>query len=190
MAIPMTARPKLTAARARELLDCNPEAGTLTWRERPGHPDFNRQWAGKPAGSIDPTTGYLRIMIDWGHYYVHRVVWLHTKGYWPPKDLDHKDGDKTNCAIRNLRPTTKAQNNCNRRDPPRQSPGPRGSWQDRRGKFVVKVETGGANGMRGESIYLGTFSTAEAAERAYRDGIADLHGEFSFTERPAERRAA
>jgi hypothetical protein len=186
----MTARPKLTAGRVRELLDCDPELGTLRWRERSGHPDFNRQWAGKFAGGLDPSTGYLRLMIDCRHYYVHRVVWLHTKGYWPPKDLDHKDGDKTNCAIGNLRPATKAQNNRNRRDPPRRRPGPRGSWQDRRGKFQVKIETGGANGKRGKSVYLGTFATAEAAERAYREGISDLHGEFAFTARQSDRRAA
>jgi hypothetical protein len=188
----MTAPLKLTAARVRELLDCDPEAGTLRWRERPGDTDFNRQFAGRLAGGIDPSTGYRRLMIEGRHYYVHRVVWLHVKGYWPPKDLDHKDGIKTNCAIGNLRSATKAQNNRNRRDRPRRCPGPRGSWQDQRGKFQVKIETGGANGKRGKSVYLGTFTTAEAAERAYRDGVKDLHGEFAFTERPAacDRRAA
>ena len=115
----MTPRPKLSAKRLRELLDCDPATGTLRWRERPGCPDFNAQWAGKPAGKLDPTNGYLRLMIDGRHQYVHRMVWLHVKGYLPPKDLDHIDGDRTNCAISNLRPATKAESNRNRRGPPR-----------------------------------------------------------------------
>jgi hypothetical protein len=32
---------KLTAKRVRELLDCDPEAGTLRWKERPGNSSFN-----------------------------------------------------------------------------------------------------------------------------------------------------
>jgi hypothetical protein len=32
---------RLTAKRVRELLDCDPEAGTLRWKERPGNPSFN-----------------------------------------------------------------------------------------------------------------------------------------------------
>jgi hypothetical protein len=72
----------------------------------PSNPSFNAQWAGKPAGSIDPTNGYLRLMIDGTHQYVHRIVWLHTKGRLPEQDLDHIDGDKTNCAIWNLRPSS------------------------------------------------------------------------------------
>ena len=188
----MTPRPKLSAKRLRELLDCDPATGTLRWRERPGCPDFNAQWAGKPAGKLDPTNGYLRLMIDGRHQYVHRMVWLHVKGYLPPKDLDHIDGDRTNCAISNLRPATKAENNRNRHGPPRSKPGPRGSWQDSRGNFQVRIETGGANGERGKSIYLGTYSTAEAAERAYLDAETALHGAFAFSAREttAKSRAA
>jgi len=94
MGRPLTARPKLTAARVRELLDCDPEAGTLRWRERPGDTDFNRQWAGRLAGGLDPSTGYLRLMIDGRHYYVHRVVWL------PRKVTGHRRISITGTAIR------------------------------------------------------------------------------------------
>src|SRR5215472_4698758 len=114
----MSSRRKLNAARVRALLDCNPATGELWWRERPGNPSFNVQFAGKPAGSIDPSTGYLRLMLDGTHQYVHRIVWLHTKGRLTSKDLDHIDGDKTNCAISNLRVATRTQNNANRRSPP------------------------------------------------------------------------
>ena len=185
----VSARPKLTSRRVRELLDCDPERGTLTWRPRPGKPDFNAQWAGKPVGAVDPSTGYLRLMIDRKHQYVHRIVWLHTKGWLPKQDLDHIDGDKTNCSISNLRPATKTQNNCNRRVP-RKTPGPRGAWLNpKTGKFQVNIWPGG--GKRGQSIYLGAYSSSEAAERAYQEAAEALHGPFAFTARPEpERRAA
>jgi hypothetical protein len=175
----------LTAKRLRELLDCDPEAGTLRWRERSGNPSFNAQWAGRLAGKLDPSNGYLRLMIDGRHQYVHRMVWLHVKGHLPPRDLDHKDGDKTNCAIGNLRPASKSANNSNRRRSTKQSGAPRGSWRNpRTGKFQAYIEAGGTNGVRGKRIFLGSFSTADAAERAYRDAAEDLHGAFAFVNRP------
>jgi len=71
------------------------------------NPSFNVQWAGKPAGSIDPTTGYLRLMIDGVHAYVHRIIWLHTKGWLPSVDLDHHDETRqtVRCGICGSPPT-------------------------------------------------------------------------------------
>ena len=131
-------------------------------------------------------------MIDGQHQYVHRIVWLHTKGRLLSKDLDHIDGDKTNCAISNLRPATKAQNNANRRSTSK-SGSPRGSWFNPKTRaYQVNIEAGGRNGKRGKSIYLGSYRSPEAAERAYREAAEELHGAFSVTARPAEleRRAA
>jgi len=182
----MTARPKLNAARVRELLDCDPATGQLWWKERPGNPSFNAQFAGKLAGKADPSTGYLRLMIDGTHQYVHRMVWLHVQGRLPRGDLDHIDGDETNCAISNLRSATRAQNNCNRRTVERKTCGPRGAWLNpKTGKFQVSIWSGG------RSIYLGAFRDPAAAERAYRDAAEELHGEFAFSARPgAELREA
>jgi len=187
----MTAR-KLNAARVRELLNCNPATGQLWWKERPGNPSFNAQFAGKLAGKADPSTGYLRLMIDGTHQYVHRIVWLHTKGRLPSKDLDHIDGDKTNCAISNLRVAARTQNNANRRPPPRRTPGPCGSRLNlKTGMFEVRIVVGGADGKRGRQVYLGSYRSAAAAERSYREAAEDLHGKFAFTARPEpERRAA
>src|SRR5215472_6686799 len=70
----------------------------------------------------------------------HRMVCLHVKGYLPPKDLDHIDGDRTNCAISNLRPATKAENNRNRRSPTRRRPGLRGVYLNRCGKYQAQIE--------------------------------------------------
>jgi hypothetical protein len=73
----MTARRRLTAERVRELLDCDPAAGTVRWRERPGNPSFNTRLAGKPAGVYCPRDGYWRVRIDGRLYLSHRVIFLH-----------------------------------------------------------------------------------------------------------------
>jgi hypothetical protein len=182
----MTAAPrKLTAARVRELLDCDPEAGTLIWKFRPTGPrQWNTKYAGKPAGTCIGNDGYARIRIDRKAYLTHRIVFLHTKGYWPPATLDHHDGDRANRAIGNLRLATVGQNNANR---PRTSKKdfPRGCWQDpKTGRWQVHIQ---ANKKR---VCVGWFATREAAARAYLDAAADLHGEFAFVNRPAERLAA
>jgi hypothetical protein len=170
---------QLSARRVRELLDCDPVAGTLTWRERPGDKRFNKRYAGKLAGSLDPRTGYLRVRIDRKLYQLHRVIWVHSKGYWPPNDLDHWDGNKTNCALGNLRPTTDLENNRNTQRKPKPNGVPRGSWLDpKTGLYVVWIN---ANRKR---VFLGRFTSADTAARAYLDAAALLHGQFSITERP------
>jgi HNH endonuclease len=172
---------KLTAKRVRQLLDCDPAAGTLTWRERPGDTRFNKRFAGKRAGSLDPKTGYLRVRIDRKLYQLHRVVWVHSKGYWPPNDLDHHDGDKTNCALGNLRPVTDLENSRNCKRKPKPSGAPLGSWIDpKSGLYVVWIR---ANHKR---VFLGRFASASTAARVYLDAAEELHGEFSVTERPRQ----
>jgi hypothetical protein len=79
-------RRKLTAERVRKLLDCDPSTGTLRWKERPDCPAF--KFAGRRAGTFDRTTGYRRVMIDGRYYYEHVIVWVHSRGYWPPRQLD------------------------------------------------------------------------------------------------------
>jgi hypothetical protein len=67
----------------------------------------------------------------------------------------------------------------------RKRPGPRGCWQDpKSGRWQVHIQA------FGKRVCVGWFATAEAAGRAYTDAAADLHGEFAFVNRPAERPAA
>jgi hypothetical protein len=175
----MSARPrrsKLTAKRVRELFDCDPIAGTLTWRPRPGHPVFNARWAGRHAGEFDPDYGYVRITIDGKRYLAHRLIWLHVHG-WLPGLIDHRDGHGFNCTLTNLRPASHSQNGMNSRTRRKSS---RGCWREpRTGLWQVRLN---ANGQR---IWIGRFGTEEAAKRAYEEAAAELHGEFSFTARPA-----
>jgi HNH endonuclease len=165
-------RPLLTAARVRELLDCDPEAGTLRWRERPGNAWFNSRFAGREAGYIR-SDGYRQVMIDGRLHLVHRAIWLHCKGYFPPDELDHRDGNPRNNAIANLRPASHAENLQNRRAAPRLS-APRGCHLHRSGKFRAEIKAGG------KRFYLGMYPDVGTAQQAYLAAAAVLHGEFAF----------
>jgi hypothetical protein len=103
----------------------------------------------------------------------------------PKGDVDHRDGNGLNNRLDNLRTcTTKAQNRQNQKMPQRNSHPVGCCW---RRKWQVYI---GANRKR---IFVGLFDSRDAAERAYLDAAAELHGGFSITQRPdatAERRIA
>jgi len=180
-------RTKLTASRVRELLDYDPDTGEFRWRPRLNNPQFNARLAGKIAGHEEE--GYWRIRFDGRNHAAARLAWLYMKGWLPKSDVDHRDGNGLNNRFANLRAcTTKSQNRVNQRMPQQRGSHPVGCcWIESRKKWQVYI---GANRQR---IFVGLFDSRAAAERAYLDAAAELHGRFSVTARPAaepERRAA
>lgn len=150
----------LTAQRLRSLLTYDPDAGTFTWRvDRGGgarHGDI--------AGSSDQT-GYVRIWIDRNRYLAHRLAWLYVHGEWPKHHLDHKNRDRSDNRISNLRQASPTQNAINRKLP--QGVHPVGN------RFQARIS------VDGDRRHLGCFSTPEAAHAAYVAALRDLHGEFA-----------
>lgn len=100
------------------LLICDPEAGTLTWRERPREmftrarlwKAWNTRYAGKPALNYVGPTGYRMGRINGVEFRAHRVVWAMATGEWPPQELDHESGVKTDNRLSKMRPATRSQN--------------------------------------------------------------------------------
>jgi hypothetical protein len=146
---------------------------------RPDAPQrWNTRYAGKPTGISIDSGGYASLQIDKRRYLTHRIVWLHTKGWLPKQDLDHRDGNRTNNAIENLRLATVSQNNANQVRTSRKG-FPRGCQQDpKTGNWNVKIKA------QGKVVYIGSFSEREVAARAYLDAAELLHGQFSVAERP------
>jgi hypothetical protein len=157
---------KLTARRVRELLDCDPEAGTLTWRPRPDCPAF--KFAGRRAGTFDRSTGYRRVMIDGHYYYEHVVVWVHAKGYGPPCQLDHKNGDRCANWIGNLRPATSSQQTQNQRRHADARNPVKGCEREPDGKWRATIV------RQGQRIWLGRHATLAEAAAARRKAEEDL----------------
>ena len=89
--------------RAHELLEYRD--GALYWRESRG-----RVAKGSLAGYICKD-GYRKLVLDRVDYYVHRIVWLLSYGSWPENEIDHKDQNKLNNQVDNLRVVT-SKTNC------------------------------------------------------------------------------
>jgi hypothetical protein len=61
--------------------------------------------------------GYLKFEWKGKKYYAHRLAWLLHYGEWPPKNVDHINGDKGDNRIANLRLCDHKQNGWNRPQP-------------------------------------------------------------------------
>lgn len=95
--------------RLKELLSYCPDAGIFTWNKTLS----NRTKAGEKAGSPN-SKGYVSIKIDGKQYKAHRLAWYCTYNTDPGEfEIDHKDLDKGNNRILNLRLVTRKQNNEN-----------------------------------------------------------------------------
>lgn len=159
----------LTAARLREVLDYNPETGEFRWRMTLSQ----RAPAGSVAGCISPEK-YIRIRIDGVLYHGHRLAWLYVHGEWPSKRLDHKNVQRGENRIANLREATASQNLANRGLDKNNTSGVKGvSWWAGRSKWVAKIECGGRKHT------LGYFDSKEAAAAAYASAATRLFGEFA-----------
>ena len=156
----------LTQERLRELLDYDPETGIFRWRAARG--------ATKPGAAGCPNKrGYLRICIDYKLYYCHRLAWLYVHGEWP-REIDHRDLDKSNNRIGNLRVATRTQNNANMAKKRDNTSGLKGAYFDKR-----KARWGAGLKVNKRFKFLGYFATKEQAHAAYARAATIHHGEFA-----------
>lgn len=155
----------LTAERLRELVEYDPELGLFRNLKTRGH-----SVKGLVLKGYD-TKGYKLLKIDGKDYLYHRLVWLHVYGEWPSQDLDHKDRDKANNRIENLRLATESQNgmNCGMRR--HNTSGYKGVYLDK-GRW--RAEMGGHKFRK----RLGCFATKEEAASAYDRAAKQYFSEF------------
>lgn len=151
----------------KRLLDYCPETGIFTWRIGRG----GTAWAGTKAGALD-ANGYINIRIHRRLIKAHRLAWLYVHGVWPSCDLDHRNRNKADNRISNLRLASEAQNVANsitRRD---NKCGLKGVSK-RGDRFCARITK---NKRR---VHLGWFKTAEAASAAYTAEAQKFFGEFA-----------
>lgn len=148
--------------RFHKLLAYDPETGFLAWRgDHRGIP------AGTRAGS-GTQKGYRRICIDSVCYQEHRLIFFMVHKRWPAI-TDHKNNDRADNRIANLREATLSQNGHNRRQTRPHLKGTtftNGKW---RATLVVN----------GVAHYLGTYDTQQEAHDAYCEGAKRMCGEFA-----------
>jgi hypothetical protein len=143
----------LTQARLKELVSYDPDTGVFIWIKK-----ANRNiLIGSVAGSVN-SQGYWRIQIDQKSYRAHKLAWLYIFGEFPNGILDHKNRDKLDNRISNLRSVSSSINNQNCKIRKNNTSGSAGVHLDKsRQKWVsyVKIDS--------KHKHIGYFNTIEEA---------------------------
>jgi len=159
---------ELTQEHLKELLTYDPDTGIFVWKTR-GIKDFDAQWAGKIAGSINKSGGYIEIKIENKSYLAHRLVFLYMTGKQPKIEADHINHNKTNNIWLNLREVTTQENHRNMGLIATNTSGFNGvTWHKPLGKWAARIK------IDGILKHLGYFenkpdaiSSRKAADRKY-----------------------
>ena len=158
----------LTSNHLKKLLNYDPTSGEFRWRVSRGCMSCN-----VVAGRV-MKDGYRRILIDSQPYVASRLAWFYVHGYWPGRDLDHKNRIRSDDRIENLREATASQNNANSKLRCNNTSGYRGvSWNRRKGKFRAYVS------VDRKQIHLGFFYIVERAAAVAKLARIEHFGEFS-----------
>jgi hypothetical protein len=164
-----------TPARIRETFDYDPDTGLFYYREQITD-TRKRHRAGKQAGCLCKTNGYVIMTVDKQQFKAHRVAWLFMYGAWPAGLVDHINGNRADNRAINLRLATPTQNNINRGMAPTNTSGMKGaSWSTTSQKWLAHISYGG------KTHHLGFYATAQEAHAAYLGAAKILHGEFART---------
>jgi hypothetical protein len=175
--------PDLAVEYLAQCFDADFETGQLRWRVRPReHFLFNHAWnkanaqhAGKPAGSLT-NHGYVLVHISIQgkpqRMLAHRIVWALAHGRWPPQQIDHHDGNRSNNSLANLRDATHSENQHNRHISKHNISGflgvaPGSKYNKHKWRAQIKVH--------GEKYHLGWFNDRQSAFNAYLAAKARLH---------------
>ena len=165
---------ELTAERLRSLLDYSPATGLFTRRYNAGRSNsWNRRYANRLAGHVN-MYGYRQIWVDGVLYYAHRLAWLYVHGFWPPSEIDHRQGTDLGDRLDNLRLATHAQNGKNQRFRKDNTSGVKGvTWCRATKRWRVNIR------INGRVTNLGRFDSISAAAQIYSEAARQHHGEFA-----------
>ena len=165
----------------RDCLRYDSDTGLLFWKFRPpshfnsrrGWSNFITQFAGKRAGTIN-AEGYVVVSIFGKMRLAHRLAWAIFYGTWPEDEIDHKDRDRTNKRILNLRIAGPLKNSWNQKKRSTNTSGEHGvSWSKHAGRWRARLQT------NGKTAHLGYFESAECASKAITEQKLKVRGAFS-----------
>jgi hypothetical protein len=131
----------------------------LYWKQKPAR----NVLIGQEAGTLHKF-GYIHIRFQGKIYKAHRIAWALHYGEWPVLALDHKDRNRANNRINNLRQATSTQNHMN---------------AEPKGKGVRYVEERKKWLARIADKHFGYFSTKEEAVAARNKAALEQYGEFA-----------
>lgn len=154
------------------LLTYDPLTGSLRWKVRIGRRDPDVE-----AGHTDHK-GHRRIKIGRRKWMAHRIIWImyHKAPIPVGAQIDHKNNEKGDNRIENLRLASGTQNGWNRSVT-------RSSRSGLKGVTLHKASGLWAATIKAKNIrhHLGYFKTPEEAHEAYKAAALKLHGEYAKT---------
>ena len=145
----------------------NPETGDL-WRKCKNYYRL--------CDTINKTSeNYFRVQVLKKRYFVHRICWFLYYCIWPDDQIDHVNGITNDNRIDNLREATASQNQMNAKLSSNNTSGYKGVvYIHDRQKWRAQIT------LNNKMIYIGIFSTKEAAFEAYKNKAQQLFGEFNY----------
>lgn len=134
-----------------------------------------RHLVGKVAGCKSrPNDPYWILTLHDKKLLAHKVAWAIYYGRWPRFDLDHRDLDKLNNGIINLRRSNKSKNGANRSKQKNNTSGYKGVfWMKKAKCWLVQIRA------RNKLHYVGIYKQKCLAAAAYKQAAVRLHGEFA-----------
>lgn len=128
----------------------------------------NKGSVGNIAGNVG-NEGYVVINFQGKKKKAHRLAWLYMTGYWPEKDIDHLNGNRSDNRWINLRAADDSINAQNQRG---------ASSNNKSGYLGVSQVGNRFKAMirsEGKILYLGLYKTAAEAHEAYIETKRLIH---------------
>ena len=153
----------------RKCLSYDKDTGHFIWLESSSRANGHQK---DDRADKQRSGGYYRVKLSGKVYYAHRLAWFMSYGTWPEGQLDHKDGDKSNNRLSNLRLATPVQNSTNQKTPANNTSGVKGvHWIKKKKRWQAQITN------NGKQIRLGYFvnfddavEARKAAEQIYHRG--------------------
>lgn len=155
-----------TVEQVRAAFDYDPSTGVFRWKQ---HKCSNR--VGQVAGCLHKPTGYWFLCLNEQKIKGHIAAWIITYGVHPKVPIDHKDLDKSNNRISNLRLSSMSNNGANRPKMKRNTSGFKGVFWKKDSRFwLAQIR------VRNRTIYLGIYKDKMEAVRAYDEAAVKYFG--------------
>jgi hypothetical protein len=163
----------------KECLNYNPSTGIVTWKTRPrSHfktgrvfAIWNTRFAGKPITYIN-YHGYVKLVLTYNDVKygprAHQIAWCLFHGRWPKDEIDHKNGNRADNRISNLREVTTAQRNQNQK-----------LYKNNTTGFPGIEKVGRKWRATARKTYIGMFDTPQAAYEACKAAKAKHYSQFT-----------
>jgi len=125
--------------------------------------------------------GYACSYINGKQQRLHRLLFEHVYGY-SPKEIDHKNGNKFDNQIENLRDCTRSQNQANSKIREGSSKYKGVHWNKSTSKWQASIR------INYKPKHLGLFNSELKAAFAYDDAAIEAFGEFASLNFPERYR--